>query len=440
MNGRKRIRRHLERLRQRRDRGFSLILATTVVSIVLALGISLLDYVVIERKAAKHYENQINTVQIADAGLQKALFCLNSQSPIGCGGTNGDSYVGEQDVKVGGGTFDVTVTGSGNVRTITSIGTEPSGRSTELRLKAAKSYPLNIDTEFDSAIIVTDKITVGNQAIVNGGQLRSATDVICGAGAEINHDLIVSKVGGLIDNCDVAGDARADRIVRSDVLGDCYYNNGWSSSSCGGDLLSGAPTPNHDSLPSFDESYWHAQAEAGGIITGDYLAPDASTLGPAKIEGDLVLSQNVDITLLGPVWVTGNVELQNNATITLDVSFGDDSSVIMANGLIDLVNNANVTGTGEVGSSILLYSSSTTNPAIEVRNSSGSGVYLAPNGGIRVWNGAKAVSIGGKYVQLDENSVISYVPYGLSPYLPFVADTAEPPSNWLPVPGTWREL
>jgi len=421
-----------------KNSGFTLVLSVAVIAILLYASVGLLSIAVMERQTAVKYHAGIQTLQIADSGVQKALFCLGADDGDGCDGSYGESYAGEAGIELGSGTFTTDITGSGDERELTSIGVIPGGYSTVLKVKLTRTPSAYTDTVFDYALMVTNGATISNNFTVENGPVYSAADIECGNNAEMEGDIFVSKTGGTIDNCDIGGEAHADRIIDSDIAGDCYYNDLWDKSDCGGTLYSGQPTPEARNLPMFDEPFWQAQAEAGGTISGDYEPTDGSVLGPKKIDGDLTLGNNVDVTLTGPVWITGSLYMTNNSTLTLDSSFGALSTVVMVGGLIDVVNNAAFHGSGTAGSYILLYTSSTSDPAIEIRNNAGTAVYLAPYGGVKIWNNAGAVAIAAKYASLEQDGAISYDELGLPSDLQLRIETDG--TDWEITPGTWRKL
>lgn len=415
-----------------------MLLATALISILFYASIGLLSVAVVERNTATKYYKGVQTLQIADSGVQKAMYCLDADDGAGCGGAYGDDYTGESNVPLGEGAFTTNITGTGDERELTSIGIVPGGYSTVLKVRMSRSPSVYTETVFDFALMVTSSVSIENNFVIENGPVYSGADIECGNNAEMEGDIYVSKAGGTIDNCTIGGEAHADRIEDSDISGDCYYDDVWDKSDCGGTLYSGQPTPVARDLPTFDEAFWHAQAESGGVISGDYEPADGEALGPKKIEGDLTLGNNVDITLTGPIWVTGDFYLTNNATVTLDASFGAMSTVVMVDGIIDIVNNVMFYGSGIDGSYVLLYTPSTADPAIEVRNNAGTAVYLAPNGGVKIWNNAGAVAAAAKYATLEQNGGISYDELGLPSELELRIETEG--TGWNIESGTWRKL
>ncbi|MFH1046983.1 MAG: hypothetical protein V1738_01670 [Patescibacteria group bacterium] len=421
------------------QRGFSILLAMVFLSLVSMLGFGMMNYVTSGVKVAKRYEVSVATMQIAEAGIQKALYCMNASTGSNCGGQYGESYSGESNLALNDGSFTISVAGSENERHITSIGIGPTGESSVVKVKLVRNAAVNTETSFTNALMAVDGAVISNNAVIRNGDIYSDANLTCGNNAAIGGNVYISLPEGKLDNCDVQGDAYADKIEDSDIEGDCYYDSYWVRSSCDGTRHSGQDTPPLQDLPTFDQDFWHAQAEAGGTISGNYSPPDNSTLGPAKIVGNLTLGNNRDVIMLGPIWVTGNITLSNNATITLDEDFGDQGSVLMADGTVNLSNNSEVNGTGEDGSYIIIYTPSSSSPAITVSNNAGTAVYLAPNGRAQISNNAEAIAVAARYVTLSNNAVIDFDQSGVLTELEMSIESSDE-EGWQVEPGSWREL
>ncbi len=424
-------------------RGFSIILATTLIAVILFMSIGLLSIVVIQRVTAQRYEMAIRTLYIADAGIQKAIHCLNATSGAECGGSYGPTYTGETDQPLGGGTFSTTVTGIGNDREIESVGTLPAGFSTTLRMHLNRRLAASQETTFDYALQVENNVDIKPNAEIHKGPIYSNADITCGNNVIIEKDIYVSKVGGWIDNCDIQGEAHADNIRKAVTSGDCYYDATFQSSTCGGNEYPGSPTPAYREMPEFDADFWRTEALKGGVIVGDYEPTTGSTLGPKKIEGQLILGNNVAVTMTGPIWATGGVLLDNGSTLALDPSFLERSSLVLADdptpgdAEIYVENGAIIRGSGTEGSYILFVSTASTDPAIDVRNNAEAGIFFATQGGVSIWNNASVVAVAADGASMGDNAIINYSDSSLSDFQLQLVDTYDP---WRFDTGTWREL
>jgi hypothetical protein len=431
-------------------RGFSLVSVTLVTAAILGMGLALLAYVFGTRQAGKTYSAEISASQIAEAGLNKAMFCFNASSGTNCNGTYGASYIGESNVAFAGGKYTVTVIGSGPSRTVVAAGTDITGRTTTIRADISNIPPTD-EPDFSFALQAgNDGIYMGNNSGVVG-TVYSNGDVICqGTAAVVDGDAYVTKTNGLVDTCTVNFHAHADRILNSKVDGDAYYAvdpSGISGTNVKGTKHPGSATPPPKDLPDIDLAFWRAAAEAGGTLSGEHHPADNSSLGPKKINGDLIFDNNVDVTVTGPIWVTGDLILNNNATLTLHSSYGPYGTVILADhqgdpsshGKITMVPGSDVIGSGNPKSHILLCSTNTSmdpiDPAIDVSNNAAGAVFLALDGIMRLNNNANAKSMAARKLYLNNNAVVTYMESEMSD----MKFSNSPSTAWHVVEGSWRQ-
>lgn len=434
-----------------KKKGFALLSVAIMLGIIISSVSVLASYSLSTKNIEKLVEAEYDSKQIADAGLQKALYCLREESGTNCGGTFGDGYVGETDISFGSGRFTISVTQDGEARIMDVTGTNLWGHSSSVRARLSRNTHTYPNTPFEYAVQVGDgSLTVGNNAETNNGPAYSNSDIDCGNGAVFEEDVFVSLTDGTINNCDIEGDAHADNITDSDISENCYYNSDFSGSSCDGTEYPGSDTPGEIPLPSIDLDLWQQAAEEGGTTTGDYEPEDHTTLGPAKITGDLILNNNIDITITGPIWVMGNIISGNNSSMTLDASFGSNSTVVLADnpgdisagGKIYMTNNTEITGSGEDGSYIVFVSTNdsldTGDPAIDIKNNTAGGIFLAMNGLVYFWNNADAAAIAGEGVYMRNNSIINYENTGFAPS-DLILSTGQP-GEWGMETRTWQSL
>lgn len=431
-------------------RGFATISTAIMLGLVLGIGMALVGYVLSGRMASKKVTGTFTAVQVAEAGIQKAIFCLNATSGTNCGGTYGSGYAGETDVDIGSGTFSTTTAGSGSFRTVTSVGTSASGVSSTL-VADLTTVPPDDEMDFSYALQSGEGgAHLENNASISG-TLYSNGDVTCqSTQAGADGDIFVAKVGGMIDSCDIGFHAYADKILDSDVHGDAYYANDpadIAGTTVDGAKFPGTATSAPEPLPDIDLQFWRDSAEAGTIIYGDYYPADNSALGPAKIVGDLIMDNNVDVVINGPIWVVGDIMTGNNSSFTLDSSWGGNSTTILADyptdtankGRIVITNNTGITGSGQPTSHLLFastYSSvSDTVPAISVANNAAGAVFYAVNGVLRLENNAGAKSLAGYRLFVDQLGLVTYVESELAG-LNF---SNSPGGKWRLLEGTWRE-
>ncbi|MFH1046982.1 MAG: hypothetical protein V1738_01665 [Patescibacteria group bacterium] len=427
------------------ERGFMIIMAIMFFSIVLIASLSLLNYVTSNHRIAKTFESTSAILQTAEAGIQKALFCLNSTTGSGCDGQFGDTYAGEDGIVFDGKTIDIVVFDADGSREVAATATDSTGESATVIVRVERAAETYTETAFGYALMAGTDLTLKSNAKVQNAPLYMNDDLTCDGGSRIETDVYISKPDGWINNCLILGDAHADRIGQSDISGDCYYNDIFTNSTCGGTEYSAQPTPPEQDFPTVDLTFWRQQASLGGYIEGNYSPADNTTLGPVVITGDLTLGNNIDVIMTGPIWVMGDLKMRTRSSLTLDSTFGELGSLVLVDnpnggsGTIDLSTNTNISGSGEPGSYVVFVSTSTANPAIDIGNHAGGGLYYAPNGGIKLANNTNAIAVAGLYIEINNNSTVTYDTVGDPSALELKIATQQLP-RWEIEPGTWREL
>lgn len=429
-------------------RGFTTITTTIILGIAFAFVVILLEAVLSGQRAGKVLREAQSAEQIAEAGVDKAIFCLNSTDNSKCGGLSGANYPGETGVSFGGGAFTTTVSAGAATKTVTSTGTRQDGTSLTIITDVTSIPPTN-SMNFSYAL----QSGQGGAHLENNSQINgtiySNGDVDCqSTQAKITGDAYSAKPGGSVSGCHVYYHAHADKILNSTVGGDAYYKNDpfdISGTTVAGTKYAYQTTPATAPLPTIDLDFWHNSAEAGGVIYGDYHPADNSSLGPVKIGGNLIMDNNVDITVTGPIWVKGNIVTGNNSSFTLASSFGDYSTTILADnpddhtlGKIDITNNTGIAGSGSSKSHILFATTcdktSDTDPALSVANNTSGAVFFAQNGTLRLKNGAGAKSMAAYRLFIDQLADVTYIESDFSGNF-----SNSPGGTWRILEGTWRQ-
>lgn len=255
-----------------------------------------------------------------------------------------------------------------------------------------------------------------NNSYANGagkiGQFNGTWNNTTPSGIDALFRLYLGGVTGLISGINVGsggvGDAFAHTVNNSTIAGNLYCQSGsGNNKSCN----TSQPAPAQIPMPVSDQNIldWKADAEAGGIHTGNYtLNSSSGSLGPRKITGNLTVDNNAQLTVTGTVWVQGNIIISNNAVVGLDSSYGSSDGVIVADGTVLISNNANFTGSGTPGSYLMMLSTSTSSSAITLNNNGGAVILYAANGTVNLSNNAGAKALNGKYINLSNNAVVVY--------------------------------
>jgi hypothetical protein len=161
------------RERFRLDRhGQVLLLATVLLAVVLGLVGAFVTYLGGVRKATNVFSARAAARQAAQAGIEKALWCLNQSSGTNCGGTFGSDFAGETDVAVGSGGFYTTTVATLNssLKTITSTGSYPTAANPTSRvtLKADATITTTSASFFYGVQTGNGGFELGNNANVQG--------------------------------------------------------------------------------------------------------------------------------------------------------------------------------------------------------------------------------------------------------------------------------
>lgn len=245
-----------------------------------------------------------------------------------------------------------------------------------------------------------DWSTVGAWSVVSG---------------DLNFRAYFGKGVSQVDSVTVSGSVKADVIGNTSVGGDAYYQT-ITGSSVSGASYPGSPTPPQVGLPLSPATIaqWKSDAAAGGVIVGNCGTSGVAgcntfplTLGPKKINGNLIVDNGATLTISGTVYVTGSVNISNNGTIRCAAAYLGKSCVLIADGSISASNNALFFGSGTSGSFVLLLST--------IKNCTGTGSTgtgcAANQSGIAISNNATGALFysSDSLVDISNNAIITAV-------------------------------
>ncbi len=428
--------------------GQSLLIASFFLFLVLAFSLILVSSIFSNNQESQRLYYSSIASNLAEAGIEKAIWCLNQSANNGCGGTFGPNYLGESNVSLGAGKFSTTVTGSGSSRTIVSLGVGPKNVSKKIAVTVS-AVPTSSGISFSYALQAgAGTVTIQNSATVDGS-IYSNSSILCTSDSSslIKGDATVAGSANQIQKCKINYDAAVHYLNGSTIGRDAYYTTIANGTTVAGTKYPGSPDPQPTTLPSFDLNLWENLAQNGGTINGDYAPANGSSLGPKKINGNLHFNNNVTVTITGPVWVTGNITIDQGATLVLDPGFGDNGTLIIADNVTDLVNygkivvsnGANVLGSSSKSFILFLATNNSTdytNPAININNTAEGAIFSSPNGLIRLRNNANVKSLSAYALYLDQNAEVNYEQSELID-LNFAAG---PGGNWQLQKSSWQDL
>ncbi|MFH0852674.1 MAG: choice-of-anchor R domain-containing protein [bacterium] len=240
-----------------------------------------------------------------------------------------------------------------------------------------------------------------------------------------------------LENVIVKGDAYANSIFNSQICGDAYFQtidydssdflDNPSSGTCALPLTSGIGHPGSadpalQNMPISDSNMqdWREEATNGGVYPGDLNVSTNMTVGPQKIDGNLIMnSSNKVLTVSGTIYVTGYIDISNGSTIHCAASYGANSCVVLTDKWIHVSNNGVFGGSGQAGSYIMILSASNCdgtfptgcgdhNSAIDLHNNAAGAIFYANNGYAYLHNGVNISELVARRIQLEQNAIIRY--------------------------------
>ncbi len=234
-------------------------------------------------------------------------------------------------------------------------------------------------------------------------------------GSVFNYAVHLGETGVLLEtnaviNGSVYTNGSIEGYGNSEIVGDAYAVGTISSPSPD---VSGVRQAGAANLPfaEVDTDAWKALANQNNDpYIGNMTLSGASSLGPRKIQGNLVLHGNARVTINGPLHVTGNLSMDTNSEMYLAETFGSGGTAIIVDGSISFDSNSNVFPTTASPKGYIMFGSlSTSGSAIDLDSNADvrAGVY-APVGVVRLDSNAHITSVTAKGLHLDSNAVLDY--------------------------------
>lgn len=207
------------------------------------------------------------------------------------------------------------------------------------------------------------------------------------------------------------GDVHANTIKNMTIIKSAYYQTIINSTAAG--YLPGSEDPSPKSFPISPGNIlaWKTEAEKSSIVNGN-ISSCISSLGPAKIIGNVTFDNNCSVIIKSPVWITGNLDLKNNNTLTLSSEYGSSSGVIIVDGITNFGNGNKLQGTVVAPSILMLLSTFdsvlTGITAIKLNNNANSSFLYADRGIIEPGNNNDFKELTAWQIKLSNNTTINY--------------------------------
>jgi hypothetical protein len=400
---------------------------------LLSVGIALTSTVTSSSiKIQKQYQ-KLSALAYAEAGVNKGLWKINNDDL-----SYGTGAEGTLESDLSGGEYRVFITpctgGSTDCKYIESTGYVPNHTSPQ----AQKTVRVKINSVSNATNLVfnysaqsnANQISMSNGAEIKGSAY-SAGPIYMSNNSKVSGN--ATSVGASPDKSyitggRVTGNANAYTISGTTVNG---------TKTTGSYPLSQNPPIAPAELSDTIDA-WENNAVSGGVFptsgrANKTISGTNNSLGPIKINGDLIVTNGAELRLTGNIWVNGNIVVSNNATIYLDSSFGDNSAIVIADykddrsdwtkGKITISNNATISGVDKnnpkTPSYILMFSTQSPKtpaepsnwinyPAIDVENNVHGGVYYAPYGSFALSNVAQIRAVVANGLVLRNNATLDY--------------------------------
>lgn len=179
-------------------RGLVLVMTLIFLAAVAATSIVVYERTNSSTQTTSRRVNDQEAIRIAEAGIEKAVWCLNNP-PNTTDCPNNPSYSGESNVAFSHGFFTTTVTGSGNSRTIDSVATVAGSGGTSTKHLQVRLITTTTDVAFQYGVQAgVGGIELGNNAFV-AGNVYAGGDVIGTNGSYINGDAILTPSNPTLD-------------------------------------------------------------------------------------------------------------------------------------------------------------------------------------------------------------------------------------------------
>ncbi|MDD3486927.1 MAG: hypothetical protein PHF35_00915 [Candidatus Moranbacteria bacterium] len=223
-------------------------------------------------------------------------------------------------------------------------------------------------------------------------------------------------VGGVYIGTTSSDIAWAHSIIGASTTGTLYCKSGsYNNKAC--DSSRSDPDPQPMPLSDGNIQGWKNEAEAGGVISGDYHVGWAgATLGPKVITGDLLIDGGGILNVTGTLYIKGDFTLTSGGRVKLDESYGESNGIIIVDGNVSLTGGSNFSGSGQEGSYPFLITTSScpTAPgcngdnAIYLSGGAGTVALIAQDGNALINGGSALKEVTAKQITMSGGAQLIY--------------------------------
>jgi len=430
----------------RNDHGQTVIVVLIFVATAAVLAAAFLEFLSQNTFLSGREISQEKALHLADAGLARAIWEIRQNQ----------SWSGIGETALGDGSYEVTVTTlGGNDKKVEATGYLPSKANAKVKKKirailtgggVGSSFYYGV--QVGAGGLIMDENSEVRGAATSSGNVYSNGSIVGANGAKITGNITAAGTSTM-DNVIVLGTGRAHAITNSRICGDAYYTtidqsslnfvNDPASPPCNDPLTPGTATTAADSpvenmpISSSTIQVWKDDAAAGGTINGncgDNGAPGCNiddegtlSLGPKKINGNLVLTKKQTMVVTGTLYFTGYLDIDSSsgATIKCNSSYGANSCIVITDSWVHMQNNATFQGSGTAGSYIIILSTlagcnggsqqpqcTHYNAAMDMHNNATGAIFYAPESMINLHNGVNVTEVTAYKLRLDNNAIVTY--------------------------------
>lgn len=381
--------------------GFAaLYLTVLILAVILAFSVSISILTFGQQKISQNITKSSQAYYASEAGIEDALLRLSKKM----------KWVNSYNLNVGSASTTIEISDIiGSSRTITS-----RGNFLNRIRKVAVTYEVSSEkiSFYYGAQVGDGGIEMKDNSQIRGNVFSNGS-ILASGGALTTGTVIVARNGNKIEGLNVGEDAKVYQCINSkiDKILTTADNQGCTASTI--QSLTEEISPIDMPISTSTIQKWKDEAADGGTQGSLSLSGDQTlSLGPKKIEGDLLIQNQAKLIMTGTIWVTGNINLKNNAILELDSGYGSEGGVIIADGSILVQNNVIARGSGQEGSYLMLLSTNSSldpsNPAIEMKNNAQVDILYSSNGLINLINNANLRSICAYKLLLQNNVVLTY--------------------------------
>ncbi len=383
------------------QKGFiALLVAVLILVAMVTISVSMANLIIGQHKISANIIKSSQAYFTAEAGIEDALLRLKKNM----------QWTNPLPLTIAGGFASTTISDIiGGARVIMA-----EGNMMERIRKVSVVYQVSTQgTSFYYGAQVGDGgLTMGSGSEIKGNVFSNGNAVGLGT---ITDTAVVARNGNKIDSLTIGKDAHV-HICRDSTIGEkLTYVSGGSIQGCtAAEIVDGGPNeiqPRDFPITQDMINDWQKEATLS-IISGDLTIEDDTSLGPVKIDGNLLI-KNATLTITGTIWITGTFDSGTNVEVRLDEnSYGDLSGILMADGNVQIRNNVLLRGTSSPSSYLLVISNSSSlledDAAIDVKNNALGSILFAPNGLMVIHNNVELIEATAYQLLLQNNAVITY--------------------------------